>query len=195
MRLASELHQDASLFARLHGANGYKIADFKPLTQLLFPEVVADYDFVGVCDNDLLLSSELLTSFNSHAWDFDVSSSVANQHRSHGPLQVHRATYYKREIVPLLRGKFLYILLEVFARAGASKATSFDEWVLRPFLDCMLQLQCNHDLDFPKPSRDGGKIWRKDATSLQRTSIHIYPHSQVLATDMVANNGYLGWRE
>jgi len=128
MRLASELHQDASLFAHLQGANGYKSADFKPLTQLLFPEVVADYDFVGVCDNDLLLSSELLTSFNSHAWDFDVSSFEANNHRSHGPLQVHRATYYRREIVPLLRGKFLYILLEVFARAGASKHTSFDEW-------------------------------------------------------------------
>ena len=155
MRLASELHQDASLFAHLQGANGFKSGDFKPLTQLLFPEVVADYDFVGVCDNDLLLSSELLTSFNSHAWDFDVSSLVANKHLSHGPLQVHRATYYKREIVPLLRGKFLYILLDVFATA---ECTSFDEWVLRPFLDCMLQLQCNHDLDFPKPSRDGGNL-------------------------------------
>ena len=92
MRLASELHQDASLFAHLQGANRLKTADFEPLTQLLFPEVVADYDFGGDCDNDLLLSSELLTSFNSHAWDFDVSSSVANEHLCHGPLQVHRAT-------------------------------------------------------------------------------------------------------
>ena len=111
---------------KLKQASFYKATDFKPLVPFLYPEYFRKYKYWGWTDVDMVYSNLFTQFLMASKYKFDVVNAMGCKHdqMANGWLGIFNRIWYDEYVVPLLLGKYYYVLKYVMTTV---KHTNFGE--------------------------------------------------------------------